>query len=497
MLDWRDRLSRRPGLVTLALCVLALGARPARSAPEPSAPDPETASVSELATRLDRLLAAPGVQSAFWGVYVMDVGSGAVLYDHYGDKRFMPASNLKLFTTTTALDALSGHHRWQTILFFNGSVRGDTLVGDLIVRGSGDPSFGSARYRTDPLQEWARELSRAGVRAIQGRIIGDDDAFEDAPYADGWDVGLIATRAYAPSSSGLSYRDNLIDVIVRGRPNGAAPLVTQSPVPHFEVENVATSRSGRGSSLEIYRLPASTSLRVTGTIGSGETRRMRLPVGNPTLYAVSSLALYLRASGIQVDAEIVDGDDLPGKVNYRGAMPLLAHVSPPLDRMIHLINKNSNNFYAEQVFRSLAPSGTTSAAETRVKQLLRKAGVATEGLSIRDGSGLSRKDLVTPKSLVQLLAYMVKHPEWDAFTQSLPRGGERGTTLARRLSGVSVQAKTGSIEYARALTGYVVTRDNRLLAFSIIANNYASSGGTISGTLDGIVRTLAAYRADV
>ena len=224
---------------------------------------------------------------------------------------------------------------------------------------------------------------------------------------------------------------------------------------------------------------------------------MRLPVGNPTLYAVSSLARYLRASGIQVDAEVFDGDDLPGGVNYRGAMPLLAHVSPPLDRMIHLINKNSNTFYAEQVFRSLAPSGTTSAAESRVKQLLRKAGVATDALSIRDGSGLSRKDLVTPKSLVQLLAYMVKHPEWDAFTQSLPRGGERGTTLARRLSDVTVQAKTGSIEYARALTGYVVTRDNRLLAFSIIANNYAVSGGSISGTLDGIVRTLAAYRADV
>lgn len=497
MLDWGIRRLRLFGLVMWTVWSTTAGATSGGSdalLPDPSA---DALSASELASRLDRILAAPAARSGFLGVYVVDVGTGEVLYDHQGDKRFMPASNLKLFTTTTALDALSGDFRWQTILYFNGSVTGDTLVGDLIVRGSGDPSFGSARYRTDPLQEWARELSRAGVRAIRGRIIGDDNAFEDDPYADGWDVGLIATQSYAPSSSGLSYRDNLIDVTVRGRPNNAQPLVTQSPVPHFSLENMATSRPGRGASLDVRRLPGSTSLRLTGTIGAGETRRLRLPVGNPTLYTVSSLALYLRASGIEVDAEVFDGDDIPGGVSYRGAAPLLAHVSPPLDRMIHLINKNSNNFYAEQVFRSLSPGGTTGGAEARVKQLLRKAGVATEDLSIRDGSGLSRKDLVTPKSFVQLLAYMVKHPAWDSFTRSLPRGGERGTTLARRLSDVTVQAKTGSIEYARALTGYVVTRDNRLLAFSVIANNYAASGGAISGTLDGIVRTLAAYRADV
>lgn len=448
-----------------------------------------------LTTRLDRLLEAPSARSAFWGVYVLDVSTREVLYDHDGDKRFMPASNQKLFTTTTALDVLRSDFRYQTVLYFRGEVSGDTLVGDLILRGSGDPTFGSARYRTDPLQEWARELKRLGVKSVRGRIIGDDNVFDDKPYADGWDVGLIATQSYAPSSSGLSYRDNLIDVLVRGRQDGSAPLVTESPAPHFLIENTAVT-GGRGASLAIDRLPGSITLRLGGGIGAGVSRRLRLPVGNPTLYAVSCFDVYLRAAGIQVDARPMDGDDVPGGLSYRGAQPLLTYVSPPLRQLIGLINKNSNNFYAEQVFRTFAPRGSARAGDTKVKELLRKAGVRGESLSIRDGSGLSRKDLVTPRSVAELLAYMYHHPEWDAFTKSLPRGGERGTTLARRLSDVPVQAKTGTLEYARALSGYVVTRNNSVLAFSVLANNFSGSGGNISGTVDAIVRTLAAYRGE-
>jgi D-alanyl-D-alanine carboxypeptidase/D-alanyl-D-alanine-endopeptidase (penicillin-binding protein 4) len=214
---------------------------------------------------------------------------------------------------------------------------------------------------------------------------------------------------------------------------------------------------------------------------------IKIPVSNPTLATLHGLKLYLESAGIEVAATLVDVDDLPGGLRYRGADPLFVYHSPPLREILKVIYKESNNFYAEQVFRTFSWGGSADGGERRVKAFLSGAGIATAGLSIRDGSGLSRKDMVTPETIGQMLAYMNRHPERDVFFDALARGGERETTLDYRLRGVPISAKTGSLEFVRALSGYATTRDGRLIAFSLLANNYTVPPYRIMQAMDRVV----------
>ncbi len=476
--------SARVGLIVILLSALLSTAAGPSTSPEASA---------YLASRIDDHLDAPGADTAFWGVHVVDVATGRMVYSRNGDKRLIPASNLKLLTTAAALDALSSEHRYQTVLYMRGEIEGETLVGDLIIRGSGDPSFGSRRFREDPLRTWAKRLAEMGIRRIEGRIIGDDNAFDDQPYQEGWDVGLIGTRTYATGTGGLPYRDNIAHIVVRGGQAGAPVRVSQSPGRHLVIVNKAYAISRGRSGLRLVRTAGSNSVRLEGGVRAGHRQTIRIPVSDPTRYMLSAFESYLYAEDIVLEGTLEDIDDLRSRPGYRGAQPLFAHISPPLGTLIQLVNKNSNNFYAEQIFRTIGDRGDARSAERRIRNLAERAGASTSGLSVCDGSGLSRKDLVSPQLFAQVLAHMFTHEEWESFSASLPRGGERGSTLARRLTNVPVQAKTGSLEFARALSGYVYTKGNNVLAFSAIANNYSTSGGQISRTLDAIVRTLASY----
>jgi D-alanyl-D-alanine carboxypeptidase/D-alanyl-D-alanine-endopeptidase (penicillin-binding protein 4) len=162
-----------------------------------------------------------------------------------------------------------------------------------------------------------------------------------------------------------------------------------------------------------------------------------------------------------------------------------------LSEIVRVINKRSNNFYAEQVFRTYGWGGSARGGARRTETFLRRAGIDTRDLSINDGSGLSRKDLVTPQAVRELLVHMSEHPEGEAFRASLPRGGERNTTLSLRLGRTNVWAKTGSLAFVRGLSGYVERPDGSLVAFALFANNYTGPSYQITHTMDDLVQMLA------
>lgn len=441
--------------------------------------------------RIETILDEEHASTAFWGIYVEDLTTGAVLYRHNADKVMMPASNQKLFTTATALDALGSDYRYETTLFFKGDASGSVLRGDLILDGSGDPSFGSREAGTaDPLREWARQLAAMGVRQIEGRIIGDDDVFDDAAYASGWDIQHIATESYAPARGGLAYRDNLIEVKIQASQTGRPPEVTMTPPGYLEIINQATTSGGRSGYPRVDRPVNAETLRLHGSVGRSYGGTLVLPVHNPTTYALHAFRHYLQEEGITVSATLHDVDDLDTKPTYEQARPLFVYASPPLGELIRVINKESDNLYAEQVFHTFGWGGTSEGGSKRVLNLLSRFGVATDGLSIRDGSGLSRKDLVTPASMGKLLVGMYEHAEKETFQASLAAGGERKTTLQHRLSGTPIRAKTGSLEYARSLSGYATTPDGHEVAFAIIANNYTAPAYRIMQVIDQIVLAL-------
>lgn len=447
-----------------------------------------------LSDRIDDLLRRWEMDEAFWGIAIYDVNAERMLYSKNLDRSFLPASNQKLFTSAAALDILGSTHRYETILHYNGTVKGSVLRGDLILDGSGDPTFGSSEVPDDdPLKVWSNRLAEMGIDRIEGRLIGDDNAFDNHPYPDGWTINYITKqkgRHMGNSAGGLSYRDNVVPVKVRATRPGARPSVQVQPEKVVSITNQAvTSSRWRGNTLQVHRTFSTNELILTGSVAQSYRGTLAVPVSDPTDFVLASFRQRLQEAGIETDLTLVDIDDVDERVD-RGD-PLFVEYSQPLAEIAAVMNKESNNFYAEQVFRSYGWGGSAKGAAKRTKSFLQKAKIDTRKLLIHDGSGLSRKDLVTPHAMVKLLAYMTDHEERSAFLTSLPKGGEYNTTLDHRLHRTEVQAKTGSLEFVRALSGYTKRLNGNRVAFAIFVNNYTGPSYRISRTMDDIVRAIA------
>lgn len=447
------------------------------------------ASVDE---QIDAILNEPQASSAFWGVYVRDLSSDRILYSLNTDKTLVPASNQKLITTSAALSVLGPDFQYETTLHFKGDIGEAVMQGDLILEGAGDPSFASRELsQPDPMQEWANKLASLGVKKFEGRLIGDDNVFDDEPYADGWDLSFVASESFAPASSGLSSKDNVVIVQIQSDRVGAPPLLKDDPPGYLHIRNDATtSARRRGRSIHVNRTLGTENVTIKGTVPRVYRRSVVIPVTNPTLSTLHVFKHYLEEAGIEVAASLHDIDMLEEEISYKDASPLFVHHSPVLSEMLEQINKESDNFYAEQIFRTMGWGGSVEGGEKRIRSMLKAAGINIAGLSIRDGSGLSRKNMITTETIGELLVHMYKDEQWQAFKETLPRGGEARTTLDYRLKGVPVWAKTGSLEYVRSLSGYAQTSDGRLIAFSLIANNYTGRSYRIMQAMDRIVRVL-------
>ena len=480
-------MHRLLALFVPALFVLGTVAGPT---PPPEAP-------ASLDGRIDALIDQSQVDDAFWGIAVYDLDAEQMIYSRNGRQSFLPASNQKLLTSATALDVHGSTHRYETTLSYNGSTKGPVMQGDLILDGSGDPTFGSSEVRgADPLKAWSERLAEMGVKRISGRLIGDDNAFDDDPYPDGWSVNYITKqkgRHMGNSAGGLAYRDNVVPLRVQATRPGARPAVEVEPNNVVSLRNQAvTSARWRGNTLQVDRTFSTNELVLTGSVARSYRGILAVPVSDPTQFVLRSFRHHLQQAGIETDLTLVDVDDLD-EMPDRGS-PLFVEYSRPLSEIVAVVNKESNNFYAEQVFRSYGWGGSAEGAARRTESFLREADVDPNQVLIHDGSGLSRKDLVSPQAMVQLLAYMDEHEARDAFLASLPEGGERHTTLRHRLSGLDVQAKTGSLEFVRALSGYADRPNGNRVAFAVFANNYTGPSYQISHTIDDIVRAVNSAR---
>ncbi len=474
----------RYALFSLVLCLLLSGSTLAPGA----------------AARIDAILADEAYQPGLWSVFVADAQTGEPVYGHNPGIMMLPASSTKLFTVAVGLDALGSDYRYETRLRFQGTRQQGVLDGDLVVQGAGDPSFGSSELAgPDPLRVWARGLAAQGVRRIEGRLIGYDDSFSDAPYAEGWDVDYIATqssRLLGVSASGLSYHDNLVVVQLRPGKVGQPPTLTASPPGFLDLDNTATtSARRRGRAARVQRVLGSDRVSISGSIASSYAATYEIPVYNPTLLALHAFREALREAGITVTATLYDIDMLDKKPALDGMETLFTHQSPPLSDILKVISKKSNNFYAEQLFRTIAWGGSAAGGEARIKALVEKAGGDASYLSIRDGSGLSRKSFVTAEALGHVLVYMNSHPERAAFRTAMAGAGEPQSTLRYRLKDLPVIAKTGSLEYVRALAGYIAPAGGRELVFVVFANNFAVPPYRITQAIDAIVTELATLEA--
>lgn len=410
-----------------------------------------------------------------WGVIVVSLSSGDTLFGHNADRMLVPASTMKLFTAALALDRFGPDGRFETQLLHTGRIANGVLQGDLILRGAGDPTLGGSPTggsATSPITSLARAVAGAGITRITGSLVGDASEFDDGKVPDGWKRRYLHA-AYAARVSALSFNENKIGILIKPAGKGATvrfrPAISGVPVSNT-VRIVAKSRSAR---IVLAQDSLTGRIKVSGWIGSlSKERDYTFVVENPELFAVGALKAALEKEGVTVDGPIRSGEADPASA------PFAAVASPRLEQMILQMNGESNNHFAELLFRNVGRGvgvrGSAVASNSLLNRFLADK-VQADSLTVfaADGSGLSPLDRVTPRAMVQLLNYARNASWWPSLEQSLPVAGKT-ETLARRMRRTAamgnLRAKTGTTNDVASLGGYVTAGNGEDLAFAIIYN---------------------------
>lgn len=476
-------------LLTLVALLFVAAPAWAQDAPASDAPQSLTdADRESLERKLDKVLNVGSVARSKVGVYAVDLDTGELLAAHREDETFNPASNMKLFTAATALDVLGPGKRFYTRL--NGDLEGNTVRGGLYVSAVGDPEL-----HFEDLVKWAIELRQKGVEKIDGDVVVDEGAFGSGlpPAFD----QKNEDAAYRPAIGAFSISFNGVAVIVEpGAVGGEARVRLDPPNDYVMVKNTARTLSGKSRRVYVSANSAGdqTVIEVSGEIGSSASPVIsRKRIETPGLFAGAALVEALEQVGIEVTGQVTLGET-PNDVET-----LVTHESSSVAHVVYLMNKYSNNFMAEMLFRHVGivdDSYTDAQSGAAFVETATELGVETSQMSVKNGSGLYDGNLVTPKQVVGLLVAMDRH-RWGAeFASSLAIAGTDGT-LSRRLKDdatrETLRGKTGTLNEVTALSGYMRTRSGRRVAYSIIFNDTPIYAWRLRSAQDDIAELIASF----
>lgn len=506
---------------------------PAVVQPRTLSPNQITRSVQELQTRINAVLAKPELAQAMVGVKVTSMETGHVLFESNANKLLRPASNMKLYTLAAALDRLSPEHRFVTSIYAPAQPDGKGVVhGDLTIYGRGDPSIGFRFNEGNyfkAINELAARIVAAGVKRVEGDLVGDESYFSGPPYGGGWEWEDLQWW-YGAEVSALTVNDNFLDTFVKPGNKAGAPAVitTGPPNPLLRITNkVVTVANGTKRDLTVYRPLGSDTVEFSGSIALDDRGYSgRLAISRPALLFVYLLRASLAQQGVNIKGKTRTVDSISGDSLVTRAVTAVraSATSPTTDRkpLIEIGRKESvpfsliaaqtmkpsQNLYTELILRTLgqlpvsdtAPPPNLRTSEERglyvIKTFLKEAGIEPTSLSLTDGSGLSRNDMITAEATMQLLTYMHSHRYAKAFWESLPIAGVDGT-LRNRMKGTpaenNLRAKTGTLSSASSLSGYVTSAGGERLAFSIMVNNYPGSTDPQAACIDPISVLLASF----
>ena len=467
-----------------------------------------TRAVQDLRSQLTTIFSGPVMAHGVWGVEVRSLDRGDILFSQNAGKLMMPASNMKILTLAAAAEHLGWDFRFTTTLETGGSIENGTLRGDLYVRGNGDPTLSTREKRGEAvLDEWAAALRTAGITAIDGRILGDDQAFDEESLGQGWSWDYLEA-GYAAPVGPLQYNENTANLTAApGAAVGDPVRVELSGGSGLTVVNRATTGAGAESgvrgAINVRRRIDRPELEITGTIPLDAPVVTRtVAVMNPTAFLAQSVRDGLISRGITVSGAAGDADDiLLDAMGGTERRVLHTSHSPTLRDIGTVLMKVSQNQYAETLLKAVGAAngglGTTVAGRRAAAETFRSWGIPDNGYVMADGSGLSRYNYIAPSTITEVLARMhadTRHR--DAFLRTLPIAGKDGTIstrMRRSLAEGNAVAKTGSIANVRSLSGYVRTRQGETLAFAIIANDFVIPAATVNWIADLAVEVLAAF----
>ncbi len=494
-----------------ALLVFSSGCASARMLPGESA---KLSGRDALRITIDSLVNTPQFRTAHWGILIVDPATGDTVYSRNAGKLFMPASNMKIVTGAVALAQLGPDFRFRTTVAVRREATADTILGpggvlrgDLLIFGRGDPSasdnmLGNAML---PLRGIADSLAARGILRITGRLLSAGDAFSDAIHGMGWSWDDF-DYPYSAGVDELLFNEAFSRVVVRAaaQPGGSptsetAPSRSYPPV-QMRAVTVALDDASRNDTTARRRLRnlaiASDSVTggytIRGSIAVGDSALLTVAHRDPARAYISALREALFERGIVVDA---------ARRDTTGVVDTLFTVwSPTLREILPALEKPSQNQIAEVLLKTLGLErtsvGSADSGRAVMERQLAEWRVEPDGYAVRDGSGLSRHNYLTPETVIRVLDVMRRHPSFSAFYDALPIAGVDGT-IATRMRGTAaagnLRAKTGTIDRARSLSGYVTTADGRMLMFSLLCNNYTSVGA-VTRVQDAIGARLAELR---
>ena len=493
----KPRIAAFAAAMLLGGCASTPSPKPTTAPPpqpiaRPVSPVPNAASPryvpSSLADGIDAFVAQPRFTHAQWGIEVVSLDSGKTLYRHDADGLFLPASNAKLYTAALALQTLGPDARFSTTLYATSAPRADgTLAGNLILYGGGDPSLGDRKVSPDWADRLADALAARGVRRVRGDLIADDTYFAGPPFGEGWEA-LDLQSGYGAGAGALGVQDNVLHVKV-AREGGRCCAVTIVPAHSgLRVANL----TGSAAALNLYRPPGSDVLYASGSLRPNTPRAtFERSAPDGALFAANQLREALARRGIAFDGSV-------RAVHWPETDAALAHnpveiasiASPPLSELLVQMMKHSDNRYAQMLLQQVGvatartgvcadragpPQASAEWGTCAMRAFLARIGIDKGEVTLDDGAGLSRQDLVTPAATVKLLTWVARQPFANVLRDALPVAGIDGT-LEYRMRGSAaadnVQAKTGTLSHVYTLSGFVTNAAGERLVFSLMLNRY-------------------------
>jgi D-alanyl-D-alanine carboxypeptidase/D-alanyl-D-alanine-endopeptidase (penicillin-binding protein 4) len=506
----------------------ARATQPARSAP---------ATLADLQNRIEEIVKQPALEPGFFAVKIVSLDSGQVIFEQDANKFVRPASNMKLYTVAAGFDRLTPDFHFITSVYAKEKPDDGKIKGDLIIYGRGDPSI-AARFNNGDyfkgINDLADRIVAAGVKRIKGDLVGDESYFNGAPLGSGWEWEDL-TWSYGAQISALSINDNAIDLNVRPGDKVGAPVTftTGPPSASFMtiVNRATTAPRGSRSDLRIYRGLGANMLELSGTLPLGDAGFVGgVAIPDPALAFVSMLRDALTKRGVKLEGKVRTVTARSGESVMPRTAPgfgtgsivqfpieVASLQSPPFSAIAAHTLKPSQNQYTELILRTLGrnPQVLDNSGESKplsgdargarddedsgleaVRNFLRQAGIGETDVALNDGSGLSRNDLISANTTVQLLTFMSKHKYFAQFREALPIAGTDGT-LRTRMRGTpaegNVRAKTGSLSSVASLSGYVTTAAGEHLVFSMMLNNYPDAAAVRRDSIDAIAILLASF----
>lgn len=447
---------------------------------------------------VNKMVEDPEVETATFAISVYNISKGQQIYDYNANKSMIPASIVKIVTTSVGFDKLGKNFRFKTSLGYSGEVdKRGVLQGNVYIVGGGDPILGSYRYKQTAIDSvfaaWKNALVEAGITKINKRICYDASIFDEQALHDSWMWGDVGNY-YGCGVHGLNIHENMYFAHFDAgtQINRKATLTTTTPA-NVDVRNhvdVSTGPEKSGDGVVIYGDPSSNIRICKGTVPLGKTNfKVRGAMPAPPKSCAEMFAKYLNNNNISVSNYVSEGLVRTQNITY-----LFDYYSPVYSDIATYTNQTSNNIYAESIFKYLGytkyKTGSFETGAYVISDFLKEHSINTKGVRIVDGSGLSRQNMMTTRFMCNFLAEISKQPYYKDFVKTLPQIGKSGTAknmLKNQPVKQEIYIKTGSMNGIKTYAGYIINKKGELISFCFMANNFECSQNTISKKLEQIL----------